>query len=505
MADPTSTAIAAIHARINTEIAPDTLPYKIGRKHVRAHDAPPRVVWAEAKSPIHPTRRAGGNPAEIAIDAARFDVHIWHTSSENAWLALARIMAAARQLYAGPLLRFLGDTPMDDASTAMTPLGAGVVLQVEMRLAVFEFAAPTATIEHIGLEAIIELPGGDELLTVDQQNVYYVGKSGNDAWNGRSHDKAVLTIARAIALATAVVPAADNQFGIMVLDGGVYTESVAVPSWCHLFAPTAVLVSSITLAQNSSLDASEVAPPGGSTHGIIATTADVRYRVGRVVCLGATNGIACGGGAVVGHADYVEVVTGAAVWMSAAGGSFDASVGRANVTGAGIGLYQSSAPGALLTARVGELVGASGTGVRTANGALAAYIGSMACGTRWNCSGGTSELFVARLGAGGETAVVGLALTTAAQARAPVINIDETDSPYTGLEADEVIYYDAGASSVFNFPAGIVGKHYKLCNVGTFPITANGDGGELVFGAASQVVNRGEVMDAHYSATKGWY
>ena len=162
MAHITATAIAAIHARIDTQISPATLPYKIGAKYIRAHDRPPRVVWAEANGPIDPTKRAGGNAAEIGIGAARFEVHIWDTTLEAARISMHNIIAAARQVYDGPLIRFTGYDPMDDGSTNMTSLGEGFILECEMRVKVPEFIAPTTVLTTFQGDAIAELPAGDE-------------------------------------------------------------------------------------------------------------------------------------------------------------------------------------------------------------------------------------------------------------------------------------------------------------------------------------------------------
>ena len=507
MADITTTAIAAIHARIDTELAPATLPYAIGRKHIRAKATPPRVVWAEARSPILPTKRAGGNPAEIAIDAARFEVHIWHTSQENAWLTLCNIMAAARQLYAGSLIRFTGQAPMADQSTAMTPKGEGFVLQVEMRIAVTEFVAPTATLQYFGTETTIQLPGGDELLTIDQFNVFYVGKHGNDAWNGRSHDKAVLTIARAITLASALVPASANRFTVVVLDAGRYTEDITLPSWVSLFAPGAVLDGGIAVEDDSSIVLDGLAYSGAAAAAILQSggTGRVSVQLNWITAAGSAEAVSTTAGRCELIAQEVTVENGLAVHVLGAAAHMRAMVNRIAITGTGSGLAIQSAT--TLVATVGSIEDAgAGRGLISTAGTITAQIGYINCQRRWTSGAGSFiDLIVGRAAAGVEANIGTLRLSMTGQARAPVKEIDQTDSPYTGLEDDEVIYYATGAASVFNFPAGIRGKHYKICNVGTFPITANGDGGELVFGAASQIIGPGEVMEAHYSPARGWF
>ncbi len=163
------TAIAAIHAKIDTENSPATLPYKIGKRYIRAKDAPPRVVWTEGKAPIKPTRRAGGNPAEIGIYVANLDAHIWQTTLEAARASMHDIMAAARHEYAGPLIVFTGYDPMEDGSVSLTSLGEGFVLHLQMRIKLAEFTGDTVTVTQIDGTAVAELPAGDETYTTTTQ------------------------------------------------------------------------------------------------------------------------------------------------------------------------------------------------------------------------------------------------------------------------------------------------------------------------------------------------
>ena len=163
MADITETAIAAIHTKIDAELSPDTLPYKIGAKYIRQKATNPRVVWAEADTVFEPAKRAGGNPAEIAVDASAWDVHIWHTSRENARTTMHNILAAARQVnYGSSWFRAKGYKPMQDASMALTAKGEGFVMRVEILIAVPEYIQSTVVVTTFEGDAIAELPAGDE-------------------------------------------------------------------------------------------------------------------------------------------------------------------------------------------------------------------------------------------------------------------------------------------------------------------------------------------------------
>lgn len=65
---------------------------------------------------------------------------------------------------------------------------------------------------------------------------------------------------------------------------------------------------------------------------------------------------------------------------------------------------------------------------------------------------------------------------------------------------------DGGAFTV-TLMAGIEGKYFKLINVGTSgnDLTVDGSGAETVYGAATQTINDGEVIDIHYNVTEGWW
>jgi len=89
--------------------------------------------------------------------------------------------------------------------------------------------------------------------------------------------------------------------------------------------------------------------------------------------------------------------------------------------------------------------------------------------------------------------------------------IINTDSPYTVLGIDEVIFCDTdGGAITANLPAGIPGKHYKLINTGSSAndLTVDPNGTEQLYGAGAGVaatVADGEVIDIHYETTEGWW
>jgi hypothetical protein len=87
--------------------------------------------------------------------------------------------------------------------------------------------------------------------------------------------------------------------------------------------------------------------------------------------------------------------------------------------------------------------------------------------------------------------------------------IDDTDSPYSAVALDDVIYCDTDSASItLNLPAGSAGLSYKIVNCGTsgnnVVITPNGS--ELIDGVNSSK-NLGDkgVIDLVYSTSKGWW
>lgn len=88
------------------------------------------------------------------------------------------------------------------------------------------------------------------------------------------------------------------------------------------------------------------------------------------------------------------------------------------------------------------------------------------------------------------------------------VRITNADTPYTALATDEVIFADTdGGAITVNFPAGVEGKHYKVANCGSSgnDVTVDGNAAETVYGAATQTLSDGEVIEVHFNATENWW
>jgi len=101
--------------------------------------------------------------------------------------------------------------------------------------------------------------GGGVTQWTDLQ-VYYVGKGGNDSNNGKSVNKAFLTIGAAITAVLAQIPSTSNRFEIQVVDAGIYTENISLPDFTILNAPASTIVGTVAVQGNNILIASAITP-----------------------------------------------------------------------------------------------------------------------------------------------------------------------------------------------------------------------------------------------------
>ena len=69
---------------------------------------------------------------------------------------------------------------------------------------------------------------------LDQSQIYYVAKAGDDANNGKSIERPFLTIGAAIAAVNGQTPGPGNRFEIQVIGGGTYNEDFSIPTYTTL-------------------------------------------------------------------------------------------------------------------------------------------------------------------------------------------------------------------------------------------------------------------------------
>jgi len=87
----------------------------------------------------------------------------------------------------------------------------------------------------------------------------------------------------------------------------------------------------------------------------------------------------------------------------------------------------------------------------------------------------------------------------------------ESDSPYTVLAADEVLFCDTDGGAIeIDLPAGVDGAYIKCINCGSSgnDLTVDPNGTEQIFGGGAGVVSTladGEILDLHFETTEGWW
>lgn len=99
----------------------------------------------------------------------------------------------------------------------------------------------------------------DLITNINQDKIIYVGKHGNDSNDGETFDKAKLTLNSAITLAGTKSPSTSDRWVVVVLDAGIYTESVTFAnSFVSIYAPKARIVGNVTLIDDTSIEIDSV-------------------------------------------------------------------------------------------------------------------------------------------------------------------------------------------------------------------------------------------------------
>jgi len=141
---------------------------------------------------------------------------------------------------------------------------------------------------------------------VDQQNIIYVGKHGNDANDGLTIEKAKLTFANAITAAFAIAPAA-----VVCLDHGTYTENLTLLAGVTIYAPDAILTGSIDLVDDSCINFFRINVATGATGILKSAGAGMAcVEVGEIVCAGTGDACVPNSGTLYLNFDYIEVIDG---------------------------------------------------------------------------------------------------------------------------------------------------------------------------------------------------
>jgi len=88
------------------------------------------------------------------------------------------------------------------------------------------------------------------------------------------------------------------------------------------------------------------------------------------------------------------------------------------------------------------------------------------------------------------------------------IRITNGNSPYTSPASGEVFFCNTNAGAIYvNMASGVEGNYQKYINCGISGslLTISGYGSQTVYGAASQILNNGDVIELHYNTVEGWW
>lgn len=115
----------------------------VGKLAKGQHHDLPRFDWIEQGGTFEDASKSGVDSGSIAIDAARYEVTIWHSSVGNCRATMHNLQVAVRNASAGPNMQFGNYTFVEDANLKK---GRKVKLFVTLRFGVSPEVAPTVEV-----------------------------------------------------------------------------------------------------------------------------------------------------------------------------------------------------------------------------------------------------------------------------------------------------------------------------------------------------------------------
>lgn len=236
---------------------------------------------------------------------------------------------------------------------------------------------------------------------VDQSNVYYVGKHGNDSNDGKTEEAAFLTFGAALAAALAQTPSSTKAFNIVCHDAGGYIEDITIYSYCVVSAPAATLIGEVTLQDYAGGEFLQVRVGAGETAVSKTTgTETSSFKASGITATGSGNAIKNDGtdSIIICELDYINVEDGDAIHDNSSGdGHIHARVADIYINGDGKGLVTAGGAGKIY-ATVDEIED-KGAGTTTAidvqTGKVRCRVSRIEADTAWNVAlGATLEAFV---------------------------------------------------------------------------------------------------------------
>ena len=115
-------------------------------------------------------------------------------------------------------------------------------------------ATPTEIGYLSGVSSAIQTQLNTKSPDFDGDQIFWVSGNGSDTLNnGKDDNKPFATLNKGLTEARLLSPVAGNEFAIVCLEGGDFTEDLAIDSYIHVYAPNATINGQITVEANASV------------------------------------------------------------------------------------------------------------------------------------------------------------------------------------------------------------------------------------------------------------
>lgn len=232
----------------------------------------------------------------------------------------------------------------------------------------------------------------------NQNQIYYVGKHGNDANSGLNIEKAKLTFGAAITAASALTPSAINRFVIECFDDGIYTENITCAQYVDIHSPNATLVGNISAIDDSNVkfgyQSVATANTGVAKFGGAGT---FKIDIDEITCAGTADWIVSTSGVVMAQWKKLTVVNGHGIGdLTSALAHIHVKGGDIYINGTGVGVARANAGSTVgHIDHIIDIGGGNGVGLAINTGTLDLIIQS--CSSLNNAifiNGGTANLSI---------------------------------------------------------------------------------------------------------------
>jgi len=224
---------------------------------------------------------------------------------------------------------------------------------------------------------------------IDEAQIVYVGKHGNDSNNGASIEKAFLTIGSAITKAVSLSPSSSNRILIHITDAGTYSENISVPSWCGVIGIGAVAVGNHTVTDDSALWFYRLNSTSGTCVSKSSGAGSALVRSEIMNLTNDANGTLCTSGKIVFEGGIIYVENGFGFGSTSSEDQV-VVVEAISISGTGIGAGVSGA-GEMCIQSNCIVDSGSGTGLQTIGTSIVnAVVNIIECNTVYNEGSGTS-------------------------------------------------------------------------------------------------------------------